>query len=39
MCTTRVGGMSTAPFDGFNLAEHVGDDPQAVVKNRELLHS
>jgi YfiH family protein len=39
VCTTRVGGMSTAPFDGFNLAEHVGDDPQAVVKNRELLHS
>ena len=39
MCTTRVGGMSTAPFDGFNLAEHVGDDPQAVIRNRELLHS
>jgi hypothetical protein len=39
VCTTRVGGMSTAPFDGFNLAEHVGDDPQAVIRNRELLHS
>ena len=25
--TTRAGGCSAAPFDAFNLAMHVGDDP------------
>jgi YfiH family protein len=34
LCTTRKGGHSVAPFDGFNLATHVGDNPGAVVKNR-----
>ncbi len=35
--TTRVGGHSRAPFDGFNLATHVGDDEQAVEANRRDL--
>jgi polyphenol oxidase len=37
LCTTRVGGVSVAPFDGFNLGDHVRDDPQAVDLNRGLL--
>jgi YfiH family protein len=35
--TTRRGGFSTAPYDTFNLAQHVGDQPQAVQRNRRLL--
>ena len=31
LCTTRTGGTSGAPYDSFNLGEHVGDDPQAVA--------
>ena len=37
-CTTRVGGVSEGPWAGLNLADHVGDDPAAVLKNRALLH-
>jgi hypothetical protein len=37
--TTRAGGHSQAPFDGFNLAHHVGDDPQAVAANRADLRA
>jgi YfiH family protein len=33
--TTRQGGCSLAPYDSFNLGDHVGDDPQAVRQNRE----
>ena len=36
-CTTRVGGVSTAPFDQLNLAGHVGDRDSAVRANREVL--
>lgn len=39
VCTTRVGGVSQAPFDGFNLGDHVQDDPQAVAQNRALLQT
>ncbi|MBX2808024.1 MAG: peptidoglycan editing factor PgeF [Cellvibrionaceae bacterium] len=35
--TLRAGGVSGPPFDGFNLAEHVGDNRQAVVDNRAML--
>ncbi|MBK1788385.1 peptidoglycan editing factor PgeF [Prauserella cavernicola] len=35
--TTRAGGASTAPYDSFNLGDHVGDDPAAVTANRERL--
>ncbi|MDM8347597.1 peptidoglycan editing factor PgeF [Pseudomonas sp. sp1636] len=37
--TTRSGGISAAPFDSFNLGEHVEDDPVAVTKNRQRLIS
>ncbi len=35
--TTRRGGASAAPYDSFNLADHVGDAPDAVHRNRERL--
>jgi polyphenol oxidase len=35
--TTRAGGVSAAPFDTFNLGDHVGDDPEAVAANRKRL--
>ena len=35
--TLRSGGFSTAGYSEFNLADHVDDDPQAVVKNRAKL--
>jgi polyphenol oxidase len=34
VCTTRTGGHSSAPYDGLNLGDHVGDDPRAVAQNR-----
>lgn len=37
MTTTRAGGVSVAPFDTFNLGDHVGDDPAAVIANRTRL--
>lgn len=35
--TTRLGGISSAPFDAANLSYEVGDDPRAVTENRESL--
>jgi YfiH family protein len=35
--TTRLGGVSVAPHDSFNLADHVGDDPMSVGANRMRL--
>lgn len=37
LSTTRQGGFGAAPFDAFNLANHVEDDPQIVTANRALL--
>lgn len=37
--TTRTGGFSTGPFEGFNLAAHVGDYERAVTSNRQLLRA
>jgi len=37
LATTRRGGVSRAPWHGFNLGAHVGDDPRAVAANRTLL--
>ena len=37
LTTTRRGGVSRAPWDSFNLGDHVGDEPQAVAANRALL--
>jgi len=35
--TTRVGGYSEVPCDGFNLGLHVGDNSEHVQRNRQLL--
>ncbi|NOU24114.1 MAG: peptidoglycan editing factor PgeF [Methylotenera sp.] len=35
--TTRIGGVSHAPYASLNLGAHVNDDPIAVAKNRQLL--
>ncbi|MFF2557224.1 peptidoglycan editing factor PgeF [Nocardia sp. NPDC058058] len=35
--TARAGGFSQAPYDSFNLGDHVGDDPEAVRRNRVRL--
>lgn len=35
--TTRHGGVSQAPYDSFNLGDHVGDEKSAVKNNRTLL--
>ncbi|AAP96059.1 laccase [[Haemophilus] ducreyi] len=35
--TVRQGGVSQAPFDSFNLAAHVGDNIENVMRNRQLL--
>ncbi len=37
LTTTRGGGVSQAPYDALNLAQHVGDDAQAVAANRTAL--
>lgn len=33
----RSEGFSLPPYDSFNLAQHVGDEPNVVNKNRQLL--
>lgn len=33
--TTRLGGVSKAPFDSLNLALHVGDRAENVIENRK----
>lgn len=43
-CTTvrhphSAGALSAPPFDGLNLGDHVGDDPEQVRQNREWLQS
>lgn len=37
VCTTRQGGISLSPYDSFNLAQHVGDQPEHVAANRQKL--
>lgn len=37
--TTRLGGISAAPFDSLNLGDHVGDAPLVVARNRMLLNT
>lgn len=35
--TTRQNGFSLAPYDSLNLGDHVGDDSDTVIKNRDYL--
>jgi polyphenol oxidase len=37
MQTTRLGGVSHAPYDSLNFGLHVNDNPIHVTKNRKLL--
>lgn len=37
--TTRLGGVSVAPYASLNLGAHVNDNPISVAKNRQLLSS
>jgi YfiH family protein len=37
--TTRAGGASHGPYATFNLGTRVGDDPNAVERNREIVRS
>ncbi len=37
MQTTRIGGVSLAPYYSFNLGAHVNDNAIAVAQNRQLL--
>ncbi|HCD56680.1 MAG TPA: hypothetical protein DEQ90_14750, partial [Halieaceae bacterium] len=37
LVTTRSGGFSRGPWQGFNLGDHVGDEADAVAANRRLL--
>ena len=37
--TTRIGGVSPAPYDSFNLANHVDNHPDCVKQNREILRT
>lgn len=35
--TSRAGGVSSSPYESFNLGDHVGDDPTDVASNRARL--
>lgn len=37
LVSTRTGGVSQHPYESFNLADHVGDQPEAVAANRAIL--
>lgn len=37
LTTTTLGGVSQGSYASFNLGEHVGDQPNAVAKNRQIL--
>lgn len=39
LITTRVGGVSVGPYASLNPADHVGDDHQAVRRNREIVRA
>ena len=39
LTTLRAGGVSRGGFAGLNLADHVGDEAQAVAHNRALLQT
>ncbi|MCG8612464.1 MAG: peptidoglycan editing factor PgeF [Pseudomonadales bacterium] len=37
LVTTRSGGVSSSPYESFNLGDHVGDNERAVAQNRTRL--
>lgn len=36
--TTRIGGESAEPYGSFNMGQHVGDEPDNVLLNRQRLY-
>ncbi len=36
LCSTRLGGVSASPWNSLNMGDHVGDDPEAVRRNRAI---
>ncbi|WP_165090045.1 peptidoglycan editing factor PgeF [Neisseria yangbaofengii] len=39
LITTRNGGVSKAPFHSLNVGAHVGDNPEYVARNREIVQN
>src|SRR5690349_19604064 len=39
LITTRAGGVSSPPYDTFNVGLSTGDDPAAVMENRRRLRA
>ena len=39
LISTRLGGVSQAPYDSLNLGDHVNDVPEHVAHNRSVLRS
>lgn len=39
LITTRIGGVSTGNYSTFNLAQHVEDNTQLVMQNRQVLNN
>ena len=39
LTTTRIGGISQPPFNSFNVGNHVGDNNEHVLDNRNLLQT
>ena len=39
LISTRAGGVSVGPYASLNPADHVGDEPQAVQRNREIVRA
>jgi hypothetical protein len=37
VATTRLGGVSEGSYTSLNLADHVGEDPEIVTRNRNIL--
>jgi YfiH family protein len=37
VATTRLGGVSEGSYSSLNLADHVGEDPEIVTRNRNIL--
>lgn len=39
LITTRNGGISAPPYHSLNLGNHVGDQPEHVLRNREIVQN
>jgi len=39
LTTTRSGGVSLHPYDTLNLALHVGDAPENVLENHQIVQN